>query len=147
ETLVKSGREGGPTDELDDYLAKVSPDANWAWADLGATAEPWRPLRTEFAADPLPSVLSTLEGLAPGNDLAAVHLILRPAAGGWQAGGQAYAARLRGDNVQPGQPRPRLGGQERELIKRIEAKGKRRGYDLCLRLLVAGTGDVGGNLE
>lgn len=147
ETLVKSSPDGSPTDEMDDYLAQVTAEAGWAWADLGLAREPWRPLRTDFSGDPLPSLLSTLEGLSPGNELAAVHFILRPAAPGWQQGGQAYVARLRGDNLPAGQPKPRLGSQEREQIKQIEAKSQALGWDLCLRVVVAGQGDVGGNLE
>lgn len=147
ETLIKSSREGGPTDQINDYLGRVPEDGNWAWADLGLTREPWRPLRTDFAYDPLPSLLSPLEGIAPGNALAAVHFVLRPAAGGWQSGGQAFASKLRGDNVPQGQPRPKITSQDRELIKRIEEKGRGRGYDLCLRVIVAGQGDVSGNLD
>jgi hypothetical protein len=147
ETLFKSGPDGSPGGEIDDYLDKVGQDCAWLWADLGLSGEPWRALRSDFAADPLPSLLSTLEGLAPGNKLAAVQVIVRPAPGGWGAGGRAYVRKLRGDNLQPGQPRPRLGGAERDVIRRIEAKGQTLGYDLCLRLVVAGQGDVGGNLD
>ncbi len=156
ETLVKPNDEGGPTDEMDDYLDRVGQkeqeqeqagEIAWAWADLGLAREPWRPLRVDFAGDPLPSLLSTLEGVSPGNELAAVHFIVRPAAEGWQQGGQAFAAKLRGDNVKAGQPRPRLSSEDRSLLKRIEGKGRLRGYDLCLRVLAAGSGDVDGNLD
>jgi hypothetical protein len=147
ETLVKSGPQGEPTDDLDDYLDQVSAEATWVWADLGLAREPWRSLRTDFAGDPLPSLLSSLEGLAAGNELAAIHFVLRPAAGGWQRGASAFIGKLRGDALSPGQPRPRLSTQDRGLIKRIETKSQARGYDLCLRLLVAGQGDVTGNLD
>ncbi|MCL4297958.1 MAG: type IV secretion system DNA-binding domain-containing protein [Anaerolineae bacterium] len=145
ETLIKSGPEGGPSDEMNDYLLPAGEALSWQWADLGLARESWRPLRANFSGDPLPSLLSSLEGLAPGSQLAALHFVLRPAADGWQRGGQAFAARLRGDTRGPGQPRPRLGSQERELLKQIEAKGQARGYDLCLRALVAGVGDVSSN--
>lgn len=147
ETLIKAGEASTPTNELDDYLDQVSETATWRWADLGLGRQAWRPLRAKFAADPLPSLLSTLEGLAPGNELAAIHFVVRPAADGWQQGGQAFISKLRGDNVKRGKPRPKLGSQERELIKRIEEKSQARGYDLCLRVIVAGQGDVAGNLE
>lgn len=147
ETMIKSGPEGGPTNEINDYLDKVSEQGQWLWADLGTARDPWRPLRSDFAGDPLPSLLSTLEGIAAGNEVAAVHFILRPASSGWQQGGQAFASKLRGDRVPQGQPRPKLTTQDRELIKRIEEKGRARGYDLCLRVIVAGQGDVGGNLD
>ncbi|MCB0014054.1 MAG: hypothetical protein KDE34_19215, partial [Anaerolineales bacterium] len=168
ETLVKSGADGSPTDEIDDYLDLPGNEstidlenrksefenledtrmgAKWAWADLGIGWEAWRPLRIKFAGDPLPSLLSTLEGLAPGNRLAAIHFVLRPAADGWQSGGQRFIGKLRGDNVKAGKSKPKLGSQERELIKQIEQKAQARGYDLCLRVVVAGQGDVDGNLE
>ena len=51
ETLVKSGEDGAPTNEVDDYLSRVSPEAAWQWADLGLAREPWRALRSDFAAD------------------------------------------------------------------------------------------------
>lgn len=146
ETMVKSDN-GTPTDQINDYLDRVPAEANWLWADLGLTRESWRPLRTDFVYDPLPSLLSPLEGLSPGNSLAAIHFIIRPAAGGWQSGGQAFVSKMRGDNVPQGQPRPRLSAQDRDLIKRIEEKGRMRGYDLCLRVVIAGQGDVGGNLD
>jgi hypothetical protein len=147
ETLFKSGPDGSPGGEIDDYLDKVGQESAWLWADLGLSGEPWRALRSDFAADPLPSLLSTLEGLAPGNQLAAVQVILRPAPRGWQAGGRAYVRKLRGDGLQPGQPRPRLGGAERDVVRRIEAKSQTLGYDLCLRLAVCGRGDVAANLD
>lgn len=145
ETLIKAGEAGTPTSEMDDYLDRVSEEAGWQWADLGVARQPWRPLRTTFMVDPLASLLSALEGLSPGNELAAFHFIVRPAADGWPQGGQTFIAKLRGDNLKPGQSRPRLGSQERELIKQIEAKGQARGYDLCLRVVVAGQGDVADN--
>ncbi len=144
--LVQS-KDGSPSGEIDDYLDRVGEGCQWQWADLGVAREPWRPLQTSFPADPLPSLLSTLEGLGSSNEVAAVHFVVRPASSGWEAGGRAFIAKLRGDNVKQGQPRPRLGGDERELIKAIETKMKSRGYDLCLRLIVAGEGDVGGSLE
>jgi hypothetical protein len=163
ETLIKAGEAGTPTNQIDDYLdlfngdnpkpalseveASKNQNLKWAWADLGTGRDAWRPLRIKFAADPLSSLLSTLEGLSPGNQLAAIHFILRPAADGWQTGGQAFIAKLRGDNVKQGKPRPKLGSQERDLMKQIEQKAQARGYDLCLRVLVAGQGDVDGNLE
>jgi hypothetical protein len=147
ETLVKSGPDGAPANAIDDYLDQVASEAEWRWADLGLAQQSWRPLRLKFAGDPLSSLLSALEGLAPGNQLAAIHFVLRPAADGWQNGGQAYIARLRGDNAKPGKPKSKLGSQERDLIKQIEQKAGARGYHLCLRLLVAGQGDVAGNLE
>ncbi len=147
ETLVRGDADGSPTPDIDDYLAGVGQEVAWQWADLGLGRESWRPLRTAFAADPLPSLLSTLEGIGPGNRVAVVHCLLRPAAEGWQQGGRAFVSKLRGDKLQPGQPRPRLGSQERELIKDIESKGRGRGYNLCLRLVVGGQGDVGANLD
>ncbi|GIK42108.1 MAG: hypothetical protein BroJett011_59410 [Chloroflexota bacterium] len=147
ETIIRSSSEGGPTDEIDDYLDHVGEGANWLWADLGVSRDPWRPLRTDFVSDPLPSLLSTLEGIAPGNSLAAIHFIIRPAADGWQSGGQVFVSKMRGDKLGQGQQRPRLSGQDRALIKQIEEKGRTRGYDLCLRVFVAGQGDVGGNLD
>ena len=137
ETLIKSGEAETPTSAPDDYLDRVSPQAAWLWADLGCAKEAWRSLRTKFGGDPLASLLSTLEGLSPGNELAAIHFILRPAADGWQRGAQPFVSSLRGDNAKSG--KPKLGGQERSLIKQIEDKGQERGYDLCLRLLVAGS--------
>jgi len=145
EILIKSGEAGTPTSEMDDYLDQVSDTASWQWADLAPARDAWRPLRVKFAADPLSSLLSALEGLSPGNELAAIHFVLRPAADGWQQGGQTFIRKLRGDDLKAGQPRPRLGSQERELIKQIEDKGRARGYDLCLRVMVAGQGDVAGN--
>jgi hypothetical protein len=147
ETLIKSDEAGAPTNQLDDYLDQVTNNAAWRWADLGVARQVWRPLRAKFAADPLPSLLSTLEGLAPGNDLAAIHFVVRPAADGWQNSGLGFIRKLRGDNLKRSKPRPKLGSQERELIKRIEDKSQARAYDLCLRLLVAGQGDVDGNLD
>lgn len=147
ETLIKSDKDGSPTGQIDDYLDRIDGDVQWQWADLGVAREPWRPLRTDFAADPLPSLLSILEGLGAGNEVAAVHFIARPAGSGWAASGRAFIVKLRGDNVKQGQPRPRLGSDERNLIKAIEAKMKSRAYDLCLRVIVAGEGDVGGNLD
>ncbi len=147
ETLIKPDGQGAPTDEMDDYLEKVREDARWTWADLGLARDPWRPLRTDFAGDTLPSLLSTLEGVSPGNDLATIHFVVRPVSGGWAEGGKAFAAKLRGDNLKAGQPRPRLSSEDRALIRRIEEKGRGRGYDLCLRVLVAGSGDVDGNLD
>jgi hypothetical protein len=146
ETLVKSGADGAPTGEIDDYLDKAGGEnAQWLWADLGLTGEPWRSLRSDFAADPLPSLLSTLEGLSPGNELAAIHFILRPAADGWQGEGEAFVRKMRGDDLKPGQPRPKLGTAEREMLRRIERKAQTRGYDLCLRVTVTGQGGVGSN--
>ncbi len=152
EAMVNTGPDGGPTDEIDDYLDSTGqlqiPDPAslaWQWADLGLSGESWRPLRTDFSGDPLASLLSALEGLGPGNTLAAVHFILRPAAEGWQKGGQAFGRKARGDDLKPGKPKPRLGNPERDQLKRIEEKGRSRGYDLCLRLLVAGQGDVANN--
>ena len=66
ETLVKSDSNGAPTNEIDDYLnlfAGNSRKSNTGtpklrWADLGLARNSWRPLRTEFAADPLSSLLS-----------------------------------------------------------------------------------------
>gem|GEM_PF-5982738 len=150
ETLIKAGEASTPTNQIDDYLDlpdDINPKSEWRWADLGTGRDTWRPLRIKFAGDPLPSLLSALEGLAPGNQLAAIHYVLRPAANGWQNGGQAFISKLRGDNVKPGKPRPKLGSQDRELIKQIEQKAQARVYDLCLRVLVAGQGDVDGNLE
>ncbi len=146
EARVKS-KDGAPTNEIDDYLTRVSAAAAWQWADLGLARESWRPLRDDFGADPLPSLLSALEGLSPGNELAAVHFVLRPAAGNWADGGRAYIGKLRGDRLPKGQPRPKLGADERRLIQAIETKGRGPGYDLCLRLMVAGQGDVGANLD
>ncbi|WP_348246451.1 hypothetical protein, partial [Salmonella enterica] len=34
ETMIKSGPEGGPTNEINDYLDKVSEQGQWLWADL-----------------------------------------------------------------------------------------------------------------
>src|SRR5690606_11634698 len=116
--------------EINDYLDRVPPEAAWLWADLGLSGDPWRPLRTDFSGDPLPSLLSPLEGLSPGNSLAAIHFVLRPAAGGSQAGGQACVSKLRGDNIAQGQSRPKVSSQDRDLIKRIEEKGRARGYDI-----------------
>ncbi len=147
ETLIKSGKDGAPTGEIDDYLATVSEETTWRWADLGLARESWRPLRSDFTDDPLSSLLSALEGLGPGNELAAIHFILRPAAEGWQQGGPAFVSKLRGDDLKQGQPRPRLGSQERSLIKQIETKGLAQGYVLCLRAMVAGQGDVDSALE
>lgn len=127
-----------------DYLEAAPEEAAWAWADLGLAGEAWLPLRTDFAGDPLTSLLSALEGLSPGGDLAAVQFLLRPASGDWARAGQAAAAKLRGDGDAK---RPRLSAPERERLKQIEAKIARPGYDLCLRLIVAGRGDVAGNLE
>jgi hypothetical protein len=154
EAMVNTGPDGGPTDAIDDYLDGTGqlqiPDfeaLEWRWADLGLTREPWRLLRTDFNGDPLTSLLSTLEGLSRGNTVAAIHFILRPTPAGWQQGGLAYARKQRGDDLKQGKTKPRLGNQERDNLKRIEDKGQARGYDLCLRLLVAGQGDVAGNLD
>ena len=130
-----------------DYLDQVGEAAPWAWADLGLAQEAWRPLRTDFTADPLAPVLSTLEGLAAGVELAAVQVIARPSAPGWARGGLQYVSKLRGDALKPGQPRPRLTPQDRALMKAIETKGQSQGYELCLRVMAAGQGDVAGNLE
>jgi len=146
EPMIKSDR-GAPTHDINDCLNRVPLDAAWAWADLGVRREPWRPLRTDFATDPLPSVLSSLEGLAQGNALAALHFIIRPAADGWQSGGQAFIRKLRGDKLAQGQAKTMVSSQDRALMKRIEEKGQARGYNLCLRLVVAGQGDVGGHLD
>jgi hypothetical protein len=127
EAMVNTGEDGGPIDEIDDYLDSTGqlqiphPESlAWQWADLGLAGESWRPLRTEFSGDPLASLLSALEGLNPGNVLAAVQFVLRPAAEGWQQGSQVFARKARGDEVKPGKPKPRLGHQERDQIKRIE---------------------------
>ncbi|GAB4447745.1 MAG: hypothetical protein Kow0031_30300 [Anaerolineae bacterium] len=144
EARVKS-KDGSPTNEIDDYLERVGGEAGWQWADLGLERDAWRPLRDEFGSDPLPSLLSTLEGLSAGNALAAIHFVVRPATGNWAAGGRAFISKLRGDKLPKGQPRPKLGAAERRLIQAIEAKGRSPGYDLCLRLMAAGQGDVGGN--
>ena len=152
EALSKEAADAQSTDEkvvrsVDDYLDKVPKDVNWVWCDLGLARAPWRPLRTDFSGDPLGSILSPLRGLSSGNNLAAIHFIVRPATGNWMQGGNQFIAKLRGDNLQKGQPRPRLSAQDRALIKQIEEKGRSPGYDLCLRLVVAGKGDVNGDLD
>jgi hypothetical protein len=83
--------------------------------------------------------------LTSGNELAAVQFVLRPVLGPWQKGGQAFIGKLRGDNTKQGKQRPRLGAKEKDLIKQIEEKTGSQGYDLCLRLAVAGQGDISGN--
>lgn len=145
EAQLKSGDDGAPTGEIEDYLDLAGEEANWLWTDLGLAAETWRPLRTSFAGDPLVSLLSALEGLTADNTLAAAHFVIRPVLEGWQRGGQAYIRKLRGDDLKQGQQKPRLSGRERDLIKQIEVKGQARGFDLCLRLVVAGQSDGGGD--
>ncbi|MCB0164146.1 MAG: type IV secretion system DNA-binding domain-containing protein, partial [Anaerolineae bacterium] len=140
-------QDSDPASGLDDYLNQVSPSAAWAWLDLGLAREPWRPLRRDFKVDPLPSLLSALEGLSAGNELAAIHFIVRPATGRWAQGATTFIKKQRGDNTPKGQPRPILGSEDRALLKTIEEKSRGKGYDLCLRLAVAGQGDVEGNAE
>ena len=147
EPQFKNNKEGMPTGEVADYLDLPGEEATWLWADLGLAADSWRPLRTDFAGDPLVSLLSALEGLTSGNALAAAHFVIRPVMDGWQRGGQAYIRKIRGDDLKQGKQKPRLGGQERDQIKQIEDKARARGYNLCLRLAVVGQGDVSGNLN
>jgi hypothetical protein len=147
EAMLRTGPDNAPTGEIEDYLDGVGQESAWAWTDLGLARESWRPLRTSFTADPLVSLLSALEGLTSGNELAAVQFVLRPVLGPWQKGGQAFIGKLRGDNTKQGKQRPRLGAKEKELIKQIEEKTSAQGYDLCLRLAVAGQGDISGNLN
>lgn len=142
EALKKDSAE-----QAGDYLDRIPSDSAWAWADLGMGRETWRSLRTEFDMDPLASILSPLRGLSSGNDLAAIHFIIRPATGNELAGGDRFIAKLRGDDLPAGQPRPRLTTMDRALIRQIEEKSRAKGYELCLRVLVAGKGDIGGDVE
>lgn len=145
EPAVK-GNENGPADEMDDYLSRPGPNARWVWADLGLGGDPWLPLRSDFAVDPLVSLLSALEGLGTGDALAAMHIILRPATFSWQKGGREFIRKAQGETGKPGKTRPRMGGAERQQIKEIEAKTQGLGYDLCLRVLAAGTQDPASGL-
>ena len=61
--------------------------------------------------------------------MAAIHFVLHLAAEGWQSGGQAFIAKLRGDKVKQGKSRPKLGSQERDLIKQIQAAAAFKGVE------------------
>ena len=157
QTMVRQLQAGYPGLEIEvlsdqtqgagDYLDVLSEEIPLAWADLGLDGPSWQSLRTEFAGDPLVAILSTLEGLSSGVTLAGMQVVVRPAGPGWQSGGRAHLAKLRGDNLKPSQPRPRLGSEEKTLLKNIETKLTALGYDVCLRLYAGGQGDVGDNLS
>ncbi|MEM7028984.1 MAG: hypothetical protein AAF629_05285 [Chloroflexota bacterium] len=142
EVLQAESAEGA-----NDYLDGLSDTKSLAWADLGLNGDSWRTLRTDFGTDPIVSILSTVSGLSSGIELAGVQMIVRPVSEGWQQGGKAFVSKLRGDTLPANQPRPRLSTADRDQIKRIEGKGLGLGYQLCLRVFVAGQGDVSDNLN
>ena len=135
--------EGG----MEDYFDALPENTPLVWADLGSGSSFWLPLRTDFVADPLGSLLAAVAGVGEGNALSAIHIILRPVTGNWQTGAEKYVRKLRGDNVKPGQPRPRLTTAQRAQIKQIEAKIRQPAYDLCLRVASAGQGDIRADLD
>jgi energy-coupling factor transporter ATP-binding protein EcfA2 len=109
------------------------------WADLKLARPGHYPIRTEFVRgmDPVRTLMQTLT-TGGGVTGAGVQLLLHPASSGWQRAGarEVQSTKQRWNNLN--RRRSMIPDAEKDLVDAIERKKDQFGYDIVVRVWVAG---------
>jgi hypothetical protein len=104
-------------------------------AELGLAKEFYLPIRTftSFEVDPLASITGAISNLPPGQEVF-IQILARPLADSWQKTGKAYVEKQRSKTDAEGK-KVSLESGEAELIKLIETKNAKVGFQFKIRIL------------
>lgn len=122
--------------EIQDYTPTLQgAEANIHVAEIKMLRESYFPIRTftSFDVDPLASITSAISNLPQGSEVF-IQILSRPLSDSWQAAGKTYVADKRSKKDAAGN-KETLESGEAELIKLVESKNSKVGFQFIIRVL------------
>lgn len=122
--------------EIQDYTPTLqSSDASIQVSEIRMLREYYFPIRTftSFEVDPLASITSAVSNLPQGSEVF-IQILARPLSDSWQAEGKNYVADKRNKKDGEGN-KEALESGETELIKLVESKNSKVGFQFIIRVL------------
>lgn len=121
--------------EVQDYANSLSQKQNIQITELKLLREYYFPIRTfpSFEVDPLASITGAVSSLPAGHEVF-IQIVARPIGDSWQAEGKKYVEGKRNQVDKEGK-RIQLESGESDLIKLVETKNSKVGFQFIVRIL------------